>query len=79
MNAVDTTGAPGTVARPGVAVLGTTFQNPVLLAAGTAGFGREVAEVIDLEALGGIITKAVTITLKANKSWASGLVPARTI
>ena len=40
--------------------LGTTFQNPVLLAAGTAGFGHEVAGVIDLESLGGVITKAVT-------------------
>ena len=43
-----------------VSVLGATFQNPVLLAAGTAGFGREVDRVIDLEALGGIVTKAVT-------------------
>jgi len=43
-----------------VSVLGATFQNPVLLAAGTAGFGREVQGVIDLEALGGVITKAVT-------------------
>ena len=40
--------------------LGATFQNPVLLAAGTAGFGHEVAGVIDLESLGGVITKAVT-------------------
>ena len=32
----------------------------MLLAAGTAGFGREVDGVIDLDALGGIITKAVT-------------------
>lgn len=40
--------------------LGTTFQNPVLLAAGTAAFGNEVWDVIDLEALGGLITKAVT-------------------
>lgn len=32
----------------------------MLLAAGTAGFGREVAGVIDLDVLGGIITKAVT-------------------
>jgi dihydroorotate dehydrogenase (NAD+) catalytic subunit len=39
---------------------GQTFPNPVLLAAGTAGFGREVAGVIDLERLGGIITKAVS-------------------
>ena len=43
-----------------VRFLGTDFQNPVLLAAGTAGFGREVAGVIELEALGGIVTKAVT-------------------
>lgn len=41
-------------------VFGHTFQNPVLLAAGTAGFGREVAGVIDLERLGGIVTKAVS-------------------
>lgn len=40
--------------------LGTTFQNPVLLAAGTAGFGRELDRVVDLEAVGGIMTKAVT-------------------
>jgi dihydroorotate dehydrogenase (NAD+) catalytic subunit len=44
-----------------VDVLGTWFRNPVLLAAGTAGFGREVAEVLDLEAVGGIVTKAVSL------------------
>jgi len=43
-----------------IRLFGTSFQNPVLLASGTAGFGREVAGVIDLEALGGIVTKAVT-------------------
>ena len=32
----------------------------MLLAAGTAGFGREVDGVVDLDALGGIVTKAVT-------------------
>jgi dihydroorotate dehydrogenase (NAD+) catalytic subunit len=42
-------------------LFGTRFQNPVLLAAGTCGFGMEVAEVIDLEALGGIVTKSVTL------------------
>jgi dihydroorotate dehydrogenase (NAD+) catalytic subunit len=40
---------------------GVSFQNPILLAAGTAGFGREVARVLDLEALGGIVTKAVSV------------------
>jgi len=43
-----------------VELFGTTFQNPILLAAGTAGFGRELDEVIDLDLLGGIVTKAVT-------------------
>ena len=36
------------------------FQNPLLLASGTAAFGREIAGVIDLDALGGIVTKAVS-------------------
>jgi dihydroorotate dehydrogenase (NAD+) catalytic subunit len=41
-------------------VFGARFRSPVLLAAGTAGFGREVAGVIDLAALGGLVTKAVS-------------------
>jgi len=43
-----------------VRLFDATFQNPILLASGTAGFGREVLGVIDLDALGGIVTKAVT-------------------
>lgn len=43
-----------------IALFGTTFQNPVLLASGTAGFGRELAAVMNLESLGGLVTKAVT-------------------
>jgi dihydroorotate dehydrogenase (NAD+) catalytic subunit len=43
-----------------IRVFGTTFQNPILLAAGTAGFGRELDRVVDLDALGGIVTKAVS-------------------
>ena len=39
---------------------GVSFQNPVLLAAGTAGFGRELDRMVDLDVLGGIVTKAVT-------------------
>jgi dihydroorotate dehydrogenase (NAD+) catalytic subunit len=39
---------------------GLAFPNPILLAAGTAGYGREVAGVIHLERLGGLITKAVS-------------------
>ncbi|HEY2898804.1 MAG TPA: dihydroorotate dehydrogenase [Gemmatimonadaceae bacterium] len=44
-----------------VEVAGIRFQNPVLLASGTAAYGREIAGVIDLEALGGIVTKAVSM------------------
>jgi len=36
------------------------FQNPLLLASGTAAYGREIAGVINLDALGGIVTKAVS-------------------
>jgi dihydroorotate dehydrogenase (NAD+) catalytic subunit len=44
-----------------VQVAGIGFQNPVLLASGTAAYGREIAGVIDLDALGGIVTKAVSM------------------
>ena len=49
-----------TPALSSIQLFGTSFQNPVLLASGTAGFGREVSGVIDLDVLGGIVTKAVT-------------------
>ncbi len=41
-------------------VFGRQFQNPILLAAGTAGFGRELDGIVDLERLGGLVTKAVS-------------------
>lgn len=46
-------------------VFGTSFQNPVLLAAGTCGFGLELADVVDLDALGGFVTKSVTVEPRA--------------
>jgi dihydroorotate dehydrogenase (NAD+) catalytic subunit len=48
----------GTLART---VLGITFQNPVLLASGTAGYGRELDGVMELDRLGGLVTKAVSV------------------
>jgi dihydroorotate dehydrogenase (NAD+) catalytic subunit len=42
-------------------LLGCRFQNPVFLAAGTAGFGRELDGVVDLDRLGGLVTKAVSL------------------
>ena len=44
-----------------VTVAGIEFQNPVLLAAGTAAYGRELAGVLELEELGGLVTKAVSV------------------
>ncbi|MDQ6690584.1 MAG: dihydroorotate dehydrogenase, partial [Gemmatimonadota bacterium] len=44
-----------------VTVAGIDFQNPLLLAAGTAAYGREIARVIDLDSLGGLVTKAVSV------------------
>jgi dihydroorotate dehydrogenase (NAD+) catalytic subunit len=45
--------------------LGQRFQNPLLLAAGTAGFGRELDGVLDLDRLGGLVTKAVSLEARA--------------
>jgi dihydroorotate dehydrogenase (NAD+) catalytic subunit len=47
--------------RLAVEVAGLTFRNPVLLAAGTAAYGREIAGVVDLGSVGGLITKAVSV------------------
>ncbi|MFL5576482.1 MAG: dihydroorotate dehydrogenase [Gemmatimonadaceae bacterium] len=44
----------------GAVVAGLEFQNPVVLAAGTAGYGRELAGVMELDRLGGLVTKAVS-------------------
>ena len=41
-------------------VFGVTFQNPILLASGTCGYGEEYSELIKVDDLGGIVTKAVT-------------------
>jgi dihydroorotate dehydrogenase (NAD+) catalytic subunit len=51
--------------QDGAAVLaqtiwGVEFQNPILLASGTAGYGRELDGLLDIDTLGGIVTKAVT-------------------
>ena len=47
--------------RLSVSVARLNFQNPIVLASGTAGYGIELADVIDLEHLGGLTTKAVSV------------------
>jgi dihydroorotate dehydrogenase (NAD+) catalytic subunit len=49
-------------------VLGLQFQNPLLLAAGTAGFGRELEGVMELDRLGGLVTKAVSLSPRAGNA-----------
>ncbi len=49
-------------------IFGVTFQNPILLAAGTCGFGLELSDVLDVDALGGFVTKSVTVEPRRGNS-----------
>jgi dihydroorotate dehydrogenase (NAD+) catalytic subunit len=65
-----TASAPLARPRPGGGPLATdaaglSFANPIVLAAGTAGYGRELAGVMRLDRLGGIVTKAVSVAPRA--------------
>lgn len=40
---------------------GVTFKNPVALASGTCGFGRELNEYFDIQKLGGLCSKGLTL------------------
>lgn len=51
--------------RLAVTVASLQFRNPIVLAAGTAGYGVELEGVIDLDAIGGIVTKAVSLEPRA--------------
>lgn len=44
-----------------VRVAGVTLRNPVIAASGTAGFGRELAELYPLSGLGGVSCKGLTL------------------
>ncbi|MDR3230122.1 MAG: dihydroorotate dehydrogenase [Synergistaceae bacterium] len=43
---------------------GISFKNPVVLASGTCGFGREYSEIFDIERLGGIASKGLTLNAR---------------
>lgn len=47
--------------RLAVELAGLSLQNPLLLASGTAGYGRELDGVLDIDDLGGLVTKAVSV------------------
>lgn len=38
-----------------------TFKNPVMVASGTFGYGEEYAQLVDLNKLGAIVTKSITL------------------
>lgn len=48
-----------------VGVAGLPFRNPLVLASGTAGYGHEIAEVVNLDAVGALATKAVSVAPRA--------------
>lgn len=47
---------------------GVTFKNPVVLASGTCGFGREYNEIFDIQRLGGISSKGLTLRARSGNS-----------
>ncbi|MEW6015748.1 MAG: dihydroorotate dehydrogenase [Candidatus Zixiibacteriota bacterium] len=44
-----------------VEIAGVKFENPILTASGTCGYGEELADIYDLSVLGGIVTKSITV------------------
>lgn len=48
-----------------VDVAGITLRNPVMTASGTFGYGEEFSEYVNLEAIGAIITKGLSLRPKA--------------
>jgi dihydroorotate dehydrogenase (NAD+) catalytic subunit len=42
-----------------------SFRNPIILPSGTAGYGHELEGVIDLDRVGGFVTKAVSVQPRA--------------
>jgi dihydroorotate dehydrogenase (NAD+) catalytic subunit len=44
------------------------FRNPILLASGTVGYGSEMSEFIDLNKIGGIITKSISLNPRKGNS-----------
>lgn len=53
-----------------VTIAGVEFKNPVMTASGTFGSGMEYSDFVDLNRLGGVVTKGV-----ANIPWEGNLVP----
>lgn len=44
-----------------VEIAGLKLKNPILLASGTVGYGYEISNFIDLNSIGGIVTKSISL------------------
>ncbi len=51
-----------------VDIAGITMRNPVMTASGTFGYGREFADYMDLESIGAMITKGLSLKPKAGNN-----------
>ncbi len=51
----------GFVPRLETEIAGVHFENPVLTASGTFGYGKEFAHLLDLNRLGGIVVKGISV------------------
>lgn len=51
-----------------VTIAGVRFQNPVIAASGTFGYGSEYADLVDVNALGGICSKGLTLEPRAGNT-----------
>jgi dihydroorotate dehydrogenase (NAD+) catalytic subunit len=57
------------MAELGVKIGDLFFKNPVLTASGTCGFGKEIADFIDLASLGGIVMKGTTLKAREGNDY----------
>jgi dihydroorotate dehydrogenase (NAD+) catalytic subunit len=61
---------PQSVDLLSVEIAGIRFNNPVLTASGTCGYGLDMAELIDLNRLGGVCTKGLSAKpMRGNHPW----------
>ncbi len=61
---------PSPMADLSVSLAGVSLANPVVLAAGTCGYVREIADALPLERLGAITTKSITAeSREGNAPW----------
>ena len=70
LSAQHASGAPTAAAEPdlGVTIAGVHFENPVIAASGTFGYGSEYASVFDVDSLGGICSKGLTLLPRAGNT-----------